>query len=163
LKIDIHSEVKVTVKAAAHLDENQDEAGRIIAGLSAYQSPYWHIERSRIKNSREVAVELIVNGEVMDEKIIVADGKWNEISFSTKIDHSSWIATRIKYSAHTNPIFVEVDNKPIRIKKSIEWCRASVDQCWEQKKGRIRPEEIDAAAEAYDFARKTYEKRMSKE
>jgi hypothetical protein len=68
---------------------------------------------------------------------------------------------RIPASAHTNPIFVLVNDKPINIKKSAEWCRKAVDQCWKMKKISIRPEEISEAEDAYETARKLYDKIMS--
>jgi hypothetical protein len=66
---------------------------------------------------------------------------------------------RIYPSSHTNPVFVLVGGKPIRAsKKSAEWCLKGVDQCWSQKEPRIRPEEKEAAREAYERARVTYRK-----
>ena len=38
-----------------------------------------------------------------------------------------------------------IDDKPIRVKESAEWCRKSVDQCWKLKKDQISSEEIDEA------------------
>jgi hypothetical protein len=158
LKLESPSTVKIKVRAAAYLEQGQDEAGRVIASLNPYQSPYWHIERSRMGTSRQMKVELLKNGVPVGEQSITADGDWNDLSFSIEIDKSAWLAVRIKYSAHTNPIFIEVENKPIRVKESAEWCRASVDQCWDQKNGRFKPEEMDAAKEGYDFARQVYDR-----
>ena len=157
LQKDEEGTLAISVKAAAYLNPNQDEAGRVISQLNPYQSPYWHIERSRLDQSREVAVELIVNGVPVDKKVITADGQWNELDFNYDIKSSSWIATRIAYSAHTNPIFVEIANKPIRIVKSVEWCRASVDQCWQQKHERFKTEDLEAAKAGYDHARQVYD------
>ena len=71
--------------------------------------------------------------------------------------YSSWAAVRILPSSHTNPIFVLVEDKPIRAsKRSAEWCIASVDRCWEMKKSAIREEELATARRAYDAARETY-------
>ncbi|MDG2396220.1 MAG: CehA/McbA family metallohydrolase, partial [Flavobacteriaceae bacterium] len=145
--------VKVTIKAAAFLEEEQDGKGYVIATSDPYKPPYWHIERSRKGKSRDVIVELVRNGVVIDEQTIKADGDWNDISFTTSVDKSCWLATRVKYSSHTNPIFIEVDGKPILEKASAEWCRVSVDQCWEQKKSRFRYEEIEDAQKGYDYAR----------
>ena len=58
---------------------------------------------------------------------------------------------------HTNPSFVMIDDKPIRVKESAEWCRKSVDQCWKLKKDQISSEEIDEAKLAFDRARKVYD------
>ena len=51
-----------------------------------------------------------------------------------------------------------IEDKPIRVKESAEWCRASVDQCWHMKKDQISPEEIQDAKQAFDRARITYDK-----
>ncbi len=69
------------------------------------------------------------------------------------------MALRIYPSSHTNPVFVVVNGKPIRAsRKSAEWCLKSVDQCWSQKVGRTRAEDLDAARAAYDVARRAYRK-----
>ena len=70
-----------------------------------------------------------------------------------------WVALRIFPSSHTNPIFVEVDGKPIRAsKKSAQWCLDAVDVCWKAKINNIRASERDAAAKAFDVARAAYKK-----
>jgi hypothetical protein len=72
------------------------------------------------------------------------------------------VALRIYPSAHTNPVFVLVDGKPIRAsKKSAEWCLKSVDQCWSKKEPLIRTAEKDAAMKAYDVARQAYKRILS--
>ena len=162
LSIKSAKNVSINVKAAAYLTEQRDEIGQIIASLTPYQSPYWHIERSRIPNSRKVDVELIVNGEVVKKSPIPANGSWQSLDFEHQLEHSSWVAVRIPFSAHSNPIFVEIDEQPIRVKKSISWCRAAVDQCWSEKKDRIAADEQEAAREAYDHARKVYDNMLGK-
>lgn len=162
LKLDRPQTVKIKAQTAAFLTPDQDRIGEIIGGLNEYQSPYWHIERSRIGKSRNVKVELIVNGEQVGEKVIEADGKWNEVTFDHQIEQSSWIALRIPGSAHTNPVFVEVAGEPIAIKKSAQWCRDAIDQCWEMKNGKFKPEEVEEAKEGYDYARKVYDEIIEK-
>ncbi|MGH2565099.1 MAG: CehA/McbA family metallohydrolase, partial [Ginsengibacter sp.] len=137
--------VKITARVVAYLPEQQDEQGAAIAQRSFSEQPYWNIERARIGKSRRVRVELIVNGESVDTSEIIADGKWNELSFNYTVDHSSWIALRVYQSSHTNPIFVSVNDKPIHERKSAEWCRKAVDQCWKMKQNNIRAEERPAA------------------
>ena len=163
LALDEPGNVEVSIRATAFLNEDQDEVGAIIAGLSPYQSPYWHIERSRVGLSRKVAVEMIVNGKAVAERMLTADGNWQDMQFSYPIEQSSWLAFRIYGSSHTNPIFVRVANQPVFDKKSVEWCRAAVDQCWKMKNGNFRPEEIEAAKEGYDHARAVYDKMLEKE
>jgi len=89
---------------------------------------------------------------------ITPDGKWKDLQFDYALQHSAWIALRIYPSVHTNPVFVIVDQKPIRSVKSAEWCRKAVDQCWNMKKENIKPEERAAAEAAYNKAREIYVK-----
>ncbi len=123
------------------------------------QKPYWHIERARIGVTRDVMLELVVNGFPVEKKQIQADGKINEISFDYVVKESCWVAIRILGSSHTNPFFVVVDDKPIwPSKKSAQWCLDSVDQCWKNKKRFIRKAELKDAEAAYEHARATYRK-----
>jgi len=118
----------------------------------------WHLERARIGTSRKVPVELIVNGEPVERVEFLADGKPRPVTFTTKIQRSSWVALRILPSAHTHPVFVVVGDKPIRAsKRSAQWCRDCVDKLWEVKSPMIREAERPAAAEAYDHARRAYD------
>ncbi|MFK7734840.1 MAG: CehA/McbA family metallohydrolase [Pirellulaceae bacterium] len=147
--------VKCTV--AALLPAKQDDQGKRIAARRLDEKPYWHLERARVNQTRKVPVELIVNGQVAARREINADGSLHELQFDIDIESSSWVAVRILPSVHSNPIFVEVADKPIRAsRKSAQWCRDAVDVCWNQKKNLIRPEEIEAAKAAYDRARSVY-------
>jgi hypothetical protein len=105
-----------------------------------------------------VPVELIVNGVAVDTAEIVANGQWQDIQFNYTVTGSSWMALRIFPSAHSNPVFVMVADKPIRIRESAEWCLNAVEQCWKMKQNNIRPQERTAAKAAYDTARTFYEK-----
>ena len=154
LKLAQSGSVHLTATVAAMMSETPDEK---IRATPYPQKPYWHIERARIGQTREVPVEVLVNGIPVAKKTIVADGVSRGIEFDVKIERSSWVALRILPSSHTNPIFVIVDNKPIRpSKKSAEWCLKGVDKCWEQKKKLIAAGEQDDAVKAYDHARETY-------
>jgi hypothetical protein len=109
-----------------------------------------------------VPVELIVNGQVVATKPILADGKLQDISFDVPVAKSSWVALRILPSSHTNPIFVMVNNKPIRVsRKSAEWCLKAVDQCWSQKEGQISALEKSEAQKAYQAAKEAYSRIIS--
>ncbi|HYK45463.1 MAG TPA: CehA/McbA family metallohydrolase [Parafilimonas sp.] len=149
--------LKVTAKIAAYLPDQQTEEGAAIAKRDFSEQPYWNIERARIGTSRKVRVELIVNGEPVDTTEIVADGNWNDVNFNYPLSTSGWIALRVYQSSHTNPVFVIDDGKPIRVLKSVQWCRQAVDQCWKMKQGKIRPEEQAAAKQAYDKADAIYD------
>ncbi len=156
LSINSGDKLNVKVNAAALLGEQPDES---IRRRPLDQKPYWHVERARIGNSHKVPVELIVNGHAVARKEIEADGDVNELTFDYKPEMSSWVALRIFPSSHTNPVFVEVDDAPIRAsKKSAKWCLDAVDVCWNSKKSQIRERERTAAAEAFDVARAAYRK-----
>jgi hypothetical protein len=151
--------VKVTFDVAARLEEKPTEETERIRHARLDQKPYWHIERARIGDSRKVPVEVIVNGEPAARAEIIADGSTQPMNFEIDLAHSSWIAVRIFPSVHTNPVFVEVGRKPIRAsRKSAEWCRKAVDVCELAKFGGIRERERPAAQNAYDAARKYYDR-----
>lgn len=170
----------VTLKAAAYLtpvDHAGDQPrswvtspsipddgslGRLAGDLPSRpysQRPYWHIERARLGNTREVAVEIVVDGKPLARKNIVADGQVRDLEFDVPIEQSSWMAARILPSSHTNPIFVMVNGKPMRpLRASAEWCLAAVGQCWTQKAPKISARELPEARQAYDHAREVYRK-----
>lgn len=154
LAAEANKPLKIGVKAAALLEKKPDDE---IRNRPLDQKPYWHVERARIGDTRTVAVELIVNGRVAERKPIPADGSINDISFDFTPTKSCWAAVRVFPAAHTNPIFIEVDGKPIRASRaSVEWCQKAVDVCWNAKVNNIRPAERPAAKAAFDFARETY-------
>ncbi|WP_162500956.1 CehA/McbA family metallohydrolase [Chryseolinea soli] len=150
--------LKVTARVTANLPAQQNDEGKSIAKRAVDGQPYWHIERARVGSTRNVKVELLVNGEPVESTEVLADGTFKNINFSYPISKSSWLALRIYPSSHTNPVFVIVDGKPIRELRSADWCRKTVDQCWKMKEGQIRASERAAAATAYDHARSVYDK-----
>jgi hypothetical protein len=158
VRLDKPGRVKVTVRAAAHLPQEPNDAIRLLA----YDvKPYWELERARIGTSREVPVEIVVNGVPVATQKIVADGTMRTLTFDVAVDRSSWIAARILPSSHTNPVFTIVEGKPIRAsRRSAEWCLNAVNQCWTQKSARIKASEIDEARQAYDHARQVYRQRL---
>jgi hypothetical protein len=132
-------------------------SGESIHDRAIDQTPYWHIERARIGTTREVPVELVMNGKPVSRKNIVADGSIQEVSFDQPVERSSWLAVRILGSSHTNPVFVLVDGKSIRAsRESARWCLAGVNQCWSQKAPKISKAELPDAKAAYDHAREVY-------
>jgi hypothetical protein len=146
----------VKVRAAALLAAEPDER---IRQTPLDQKPYWHVERARVGKTNQVPVELIVNGQVVDKKLIAADGKVDDVAFQFTPSQSSWVAVRIFPSSHTNPVFVEVEGQPIRAsRKSAQWCLDGVDVCWQKKAPAIRAEEKPAAEAAYEAARVAYRK-----
>ena len=156
IALDAPATVRVSARVAARLDEKADER---IRGAAVSEKPYWHIERARLGATREVPVEVIVNGFVVATKTIVADGKFNDVAFDVPLARSGWIALRILPSSHTNPVFALVGGKPIRAsKQSAEWCRRAVDQCWSQKERSYADAEKADARAAYDHARQVYDR-----
>ena len=120
------------------------------------------MERARIRGTRRVPVELIVNGKVAAREEVEADRQPHDVRFSVPLPQSSWIAVRILPAAHTNPVFAIVDGKPIRASRaSARWCLAAVDQSWTQKAPQISAKERDAARAAWEHARSVYRQRLA--
>lgn len=152
--------VRISARVAAYLAPQPDKK---LQQRAYDQKPYWDIERARLGDSREVPVELIVNGLPVARRQIAADGSLHEVIFDTKLERSSWVALRILPSAHTNPIWVKVGDEPLRPdRRSVEWCQKSVEQCWSQKKKHIAAPEMKDAEAAYEHARQTYRKLLAK-
>jgi hypothetical protein len=159
VRLDTPGRAKVTLRAAAKLDVQPNDA---IRKLKVDDKPYWDLERARIGSTRDVPVEIIVNGERAAVRNIVADGTPQTLTFDLPIQRSSWIAARVLASSHTNPVFVLVGGKPIRAsRRSAEWCLNAVNQCWTQKAPRFRASELAEARAAYDHARQVYRERLA--
>ncbi|MEA2174026.1 MAG: hypothetical protein QOD00_1618 [Blastocatellia bacterium] len=154
LKLERAQTVRVTARVAALLDVKPDESLR---ARRYDQQPYWDIERARIEGTREVPLEVVVNGQAVATKKFLADGTLRDVAFDIPVAQSSWIALRILPSSHTNPIFITVAGRPVRAsRKSAEWCLKAVDQCWSQKAGKISATEREASEKAYEHAREVY-------
>ena len=152
LRLERPGTVKATVRAASLIPESASGPP-----APSRQQSQWSPEYARVAGTRDITVEAIVNGRSVATRRLTADGSLRDLEFDIPIQRSSWIALRILGSAHTNPIFVLVDNRPVRAsKKSAEWCLKAVDQCWSQKSPRISPAERPAAERAYDYARERY-------
>jgi hypothetical protein len=158
LRLESPGMVRTTVQAACFLAENPGPAGALNPRVQVQWSP----ELARIRGTREVTVEAVLNGQPVASRHLVADGVLRDLAFEIPIKKSSWIALRILGSAHTNPIFIRVGERPIRAsKRSAEWCLKGVDQCWSQKSPRINPQEREIAQRAYDYARERYRQILS--
>ncbi|MBU3004249.1 CehA/McbA family metallohydrolase [Paraglaciecola arctica] len=150
--------ITIQAKVSAYLPKQQNELGLFIANSSPQRQPAWDIERARLAQTREVYVELIVNGVPVDTQIIEANGDWNDVKFNYHIEYSSWVALRIFPSSHTNPHFVLVKDKPIRAsKRSTKWLLSLVDRLWKIKSGDIKESEKAAAFQDYKKAKKAYQ------
>jgi hypothetical protein len=159
LRLNKASLVLVSAKVAARLNDQLNPA---LKASPQSAKPYWDIERARIGESREVPVELVVNGKAVETKRIVADGSQVNLVFETKIERSSWVALRILPSSHTNPIWVMVGDQPVRAsKRSAEWCAQSLEVCWQQKERTYAAAEKDQARQDYEHARQVYRKLLA--
>jgi N-methylcarbamate hydrolase len=152
------SMLRIRAVVAARLEAQVTPETEAIRGLPRYSRPTWHLERARIGDSRQVKLELVVNGQVAQAVGIIADGTPHEVRLETHLVRSSWMALRIMPSSHSYPVFVSVGGKPIRAsRRSAEWLRTSVDQLWKEKHRFIRESERNAAGVAYEHARRTYD------
>ncbi|MEQ1850804.1 MAG: CehA/McbA family metallohydrolase [Chthoniobacteraceae bacterium] len=167
LRVASSTTLEITAKVAAFLPEKLDPKIRGLGKVTPpsgrpEDKPYWHIERARIAETREVPVEVIVNGNSVARRTIVADGTMRDVQFTVPCERSSWVALRILPSSHTNPVFVLVGGRPVRpSRRSVEWCLKAVDQCWSQKEKTYLPAEHADAVAAYEHARKTYRARLA--
>ncbi|MEP6916354.1 MAG: CehA/McbA family metallohydrolase, partial [Acidobacteriota bacterium] len=149
----------VTLKAAANLAVQPNES---IRRARYDEKPYWDLERARIGVTREVPVEIVVDGAVVATQPLLADGTIRTMTFEVPLDRSSWIAARILPSSHTNPVFALVGGQPVRAsRQSAQWCLDAVNQCWTQKAPQIRPSELADARQAYDHAREVFRQRLA--
>ncbi len=161
IKLDQPATVHISADVAALLDTKRDST---ITPLNLYQNvwtqkPFWNLERARIGDTNMVPVELIVNGEVVAVKNITADGNIHNLTFDIPVSKSSWVAIRLLPSSHTNPIFILINDQPIRAsRQSAEWCLKAVEQCWQQKSIGFSETEKAEAGIIYEMAKSAYKK-----
>jgi hypothetical protein len=107
-------------------------------------------------------LELVVNGQVVESKLVQCDGTEKLVEFSTKIEKSSWVALRIFPHMHTNPIEVIVEDQPIRASAdSARWCVTVIEQLWAVRERSIAPEQRIDARRTFDRAIEEYRSRLS--
>ena len=114
-----------------------------------------------IGSTDRVPVELIVNGQCRSRgRRSSADGSVHgaRLLRRARVDRSSaGSPLRVFPTSHTNPVFVEIDGRPVRAsRRSAQWCLDSVDACWQQKSPAMRPDELAAGDAAYEAAREAY-------
>jgi hypothetical protein len=104
-------------------------------------------------------VELVVNGVAVASQEVPADDKEHDLTFSPKIDKSSWVALRHFPQMHTNPVIVLVEGKPIRAsRKSAQWCLGTIEQLWRVRRTAIAEAERDEAEKTFQKAIDVYRK-----
>ena len=122
----------------------------------------WNVEDARITGTRLVNVEAIVNGRVAASQTITADGTEQKINFNLPIKQSSWVAIRVKGAAHTNPVFVLVDNMPVRASRaSVEWIMRSLLEAYETVNPKWNEKESASAHAAYEYSYAIYQRILS--
>jgi hypothetical protein len=160
VKLNQPGSVTISVEAAALIgSEEQLTIKKLYIGDESPFDPVpWGIENA-VNNQSEVLLEIVRNGQPVEQVAILANGALDKYTFEIPIEESSWIAARIFPSSHTNPVFVLVNDQPIRAnKKSAEWCRKGVDQCWVEKSKTYAQNEMEEARLAYEHARQVYDR-----
>lgn len=161
LALDTGAVVELTAQVAARLAPTPTPETERIRTADTTVKPHWHVERARLGTTRQVSVELLVNGQPVETRVVPADGVLRPIAFTFRAERSCWIALRIPDAAHSNPIWVGVAGKPVRVRASAEWCAAAVDRCWAMKHSRFRAAEQEEARRLYDRARALYRARAT--
>jgi hypothetical protein len=146
--------VVVSASLAVSLDERRAAGAEPRSG--------WNVENARIADTRLVNVEVVVNGRVAATKTITADGSEQKVDFSLPIQQSSWVAIRIKGAAHTNPVFVLVDNMPVRASRaSVEWIMRSLLEVYDAANPRWTEKESANARAAYGYSYAIYQQLLT--
>jgi hypothetical protein len=102
-------------------------------------------------------VEVIVNGQPVEQRTVPADGQPHQLEFDVPVDQSSWVALRHFPQLHTNPVNVIVGGRPIRAsQQSARWCHEAVDVLWDRRSRLIAEAERPVAQAAYERAKATY-------
>jgi hypothetical protein len=161
IRLDAAAPVSVQVDFAARLEPEPTPETEALRRLAPLDKPYWHIERARIGSTRQVIVELVVNGLPVEARAAQADGEIRRLQFEFRPERSCWVALRVLNGAHTNAIWVTVAGQPIRVRRSAQWCRDAVDVCWQQKVLRIREAERAAEAGLYERGRRFYDRMVA--
>ena len=140
----------VTTKQTVEAGTNNSELK-----LSAPGTVKFQVKVAGLYNDkRTLPVELIINGFPVASQEINSDGVEQTVTFEHIIEKSSWAAIRIFPNAHTNPVFVIVDEKPVRASRlSAEWCLKSIEQCWKAKAHTYRADERPTAEADYETAK----------
>ncbi|HXX95011.1 MAG TPA: CehA/McbA family metallohydrolase, partial [Planctomycetota bacterium] len=102
-------------------------------------------------------VELIVNGEAIRSAEVPADGREHELSWTVRVDRSSWVALRHFPQFHTNPVPVIVGGRPVRPSRSSAlWCIGCIEQLWRMRGKTIAAAERDEAQRTFEGAIQYY-------
>jgi hypothetical protein len=140
----------VTASISAHLP---DDSSTGAAGTG------WNIERARRGTSRFVVVEVIVNGKAVASQQILADGSVQPIRMDIQVQRSGWVALRLMGGGHSNPIYVLVNNQPVRgSRSSVEWSLQALTRAYQAGSVGWNSSVAPLAASAYDYAFAVYDR-----
>jgi hypothetical protein len=102
-------------------------------------------------------IEVVVNGQVVAVREVVADDQPHDLGITIDIQRSSWVGLRHFPQLHTNPVNVIVNGHPIRAsRQSARWCIACIDQLWRVREKNIAPAEKDEAKRTFEAAKEIY-------
>ena len=113
---------RVELKAAAMLPEVPDPK---FHNLRYDEKPYWHVERARIPGTREVPVELIVNGLPVATRNLPADGRVHDLEFNVPIKEK-----QLDRRADSGFVAHQSDLRPGRAISPCEPRAAAPSGCW---------------------------------
>jgi hypothetical protein len=155
--------LEFTVDGKAPGDDVQlKEAGEVkIKAKVAFASatPLGTSNGGNVPAGKTRKVELVVNGVAVASQDVAADDKEHDLTFTAKIDKSSWVALRHFPQMHTNPVNIVVGGKPIRAsRKSALWCIGTIEQLWRVREKAIAESERKEAKETFDKAIEVYRK-----
>jgi hypothetical protein len=98
-------------------------------------------------------VEIVVNGKPVATRNVVASGEVHDLDFEIEIGRSSWVALRQFPQLHTNPVYVLIDDKPVRASRdSALWCIETIEQLWRVRQRAIQKTELAEARQTFDEA-----------
>jgi hypothetical protein len=102
-------------------------------------------------------VELVVNGQPVASREVLADDHLHDLVFDVEITRSSWVALRHFPQLHTNPVNVLVAGQPIRAsRRSAQWCAECIAQLWQMRGKNISAAEREEAQRAFEAAKEIY-------
>jgi hypothetical protein len=139
-----------------------DAAGPVVVKAKvafAREMPLGTAKGGAVPPGEKRLVELVVNGKVVASKVVPADDRPQDLTFSVPIERSSWVALRHMPQMHTNPVNVLVGGRPIRAsRKSAVWCANCIEQLWRARSRAIAPAERAEAEATFQRAIGQYRK-----
>ncbi|MGA0533665.1 CehA/McbA family metallohydrolase [Hansschlegelia sp. KR7-227] len=150
VKLAMPGPVKISATLSASLPAQPSPAASGAGG--------WSVERARYGATRSVNVEIVSNGKVVATKPLPADGALHSLEFEIPVERSSWVALRLMGGGHSNPVYVLVDNAPIRASRSsVEWSQRALLQAFDSQSGGWPATDAAVAAAAFQYAYAVYD------